>query len=626
MSTVDTDWTVHMDSSLHNAAIAGNIDAIFSHIKDQPAEQVLDQRTPNMNTILHLASQFGHTKAVQEILAAYPSYPSLLTEVNSNKDSALHLAAKGGHSDVVRALINHAKVLDQDLEIGKQTWLGISQLKNDEGDTALHEGARYNHVEVVSMLLQEDPDLRISKNACEESPLYLAASRGFHDLVNIIIDAGGSPSYSGLNGRTALHGAVICNSEGIYVIVNLFNLCDPDWQDVLIVLIIGSFCFTDCTRKLLEWRKILASEDDDGSQTPLHYAARLGFANLVSKLLLADESIAYVSELHEGNTALLLAASAGHVSVMKEIISLCPNCCYVVNNKGRNVLHVAIEHEQKNVIEYLLEEFPTIISSLISGKDVDGNTPLHLLATSNCFVPRLIQHPLADKGALNKKHLTPLDLVNYDDKLSTPVGKSAIAEELKRGGAILYLPNVLHPPLFPIPPAPIPTASDPPPTHSDTMSMHDGIKKVADNHMLVAALIVTVTFTVGFTMPGGYIQSGSLNQGMAVLSTKSIAFQAFIISDTVAFLFSVIALLIYFYAAICGINPANSEIFGFLAELGVLYNSLALGAMIVTFITGTYTVLQHTPALAIAACVIACITFPTYLGTVERLGGYRSVS
>ena len=59
------------------------------------------------------------------------------------------------------------------------------------------------------------------------------------------------------------------------------------------------------------------------------------------------------------------------------------------------MLHVAIEQEQKAVIEYLLEECPTIVDRLIIQKDYEGNTPLHLLATSNCFVPKLIQHPMA---------------------------------------------------------------------------------------------------------------------------------------------------------------------------------------------------------------------------------------
>ena len=44
------------------------------------------------------------------------------------------------------------------------------------------------------------------------------------------------------------------------------------------------------------------------------------------------------------------------------------------------------------------------------------------------------------------------------------------------------------------------------------------IKKTMESHMIVAALIATVTFAAGFTLPGGYVQNGSNNQGMAVLS------------------------------------------------------------------------------------------------------------
>ena len=44
------------------------------------------------------------------------------------------------------------------------------------------------------------------------------------------------------------------------------------------------------------------------------------------------------------------------------------------------------------------------------------------------------------------------------------------------------------------------------------------MKKTMKSHMIVAALIATVTFAAGITLPGGYVQSGSNNQGMAVLS------------------------------------------------------------------------------------------------------------
>ncbi|KAM7461781.1 hypothetical protein LguiA_029902 [Lonicera macranthoides] len=113
---------------------------------------------------------------------------------------------------------------------------------------------------------------------------------------------------------------------------------------------------------------------------------------------------------------------------------------------------------------------------------------------------------------------------------------------------------------------------------------------MTDNHMVVAALIATVAFTAGFTMPGGYIQSGSQYEGMAVLCTKSIAFQAFIISDTIALIFSTSALFIYF--------------------IGAFYAAAKFGENDDKF--GTYAVLQHALALAIASCVIACCAFLIY--------------
>ncbi|WJZ88022.1 hypothetical protein VitviT2T_007357 [Vitis vinifera] len=90
------------------------------------------------------------------------------------------------------------------------------------------------------------------------------------------------------------------------------------------------------------------------------------------------------------------------------------------------------------------------------------------------------------------------------------------------------------------------------------------IKKTMKSHMMVAALIVTVTFVAGFTLPGGYVQNDSNNQGMAVLSLSTNGtkgtdrdratatmenFESFVMEDSIAMLLSMCAIGIYFFAS-----------------------------------------------------------------------------
>ena len=58
----------------------------------------------------------------------------------------------------------------------------------------------------------------------------------------------------------------------------------------------------------------------------------------------------------------------------------------------------------------------------------------------------------------------------------------------------------------------------------------------------MAALIATVTFAAGFTLPGGY----NVNEGTATLAKKS-AFKAFVVMDTLAMVLSVSAIFIFFF-------------------------------------------------------------------------------
>lgn len=130
------------------------------------------------------------------------------------------------------------------------------------------------------------------------------------------------------------------------------------------------------------------------------------------------------------------------------------------------------------------------------------------------------------------------------------------------------------------------------------------VNKTKESHLVVAALIATVTFTAGITMPGGYINEIGPDQGAAVL-TKSSAFQAFVICNSVAMILSTSAVFIHLY-----LSSLLDKILEFtLWVVSRRMIQLALFAMVLAFLTGTYSVLHSAKVLVVIVSLIAGIFF-----------------
>ena len=118
------------------------------------------------------------------------------------------------------------------------------------------------------------------------------------------------------------------------------------------------------------------------------------------------------------------------------------------------------------------------------------------------------------------------------------------------------------------------------------------------NTSLVAILIATITFAAAFTLPGGYSTDAG-NEGLPIMA-KKVAFQAFLISDTLAMCSSLAV------AFICII--AKWEDLEFLIYYRSFTKKLMWFAYMATttaFATGLYTVLApHLQWLAVAVCVL----------------------
>ena len=138
--------------------------------------------------------------------------------------------------------------------------------------------------------------------------------------------------------------------------------------------------------------------------------------------------------------------------------------------------------------------------------------------------------------------------------------------------------------------------------NDEGMLSSEFLKQVRKGSMLVSTLIATVTFTAGFTVPGGFKQSGGRDEGLAVLS-EIIAFRAFLIANTLAFGLSATSLFIYFLA----LRTSEEIAFHRKVERRTAYHTtFSIGAMLVAFIAGTYTVVPHSLGIAVAVLLSSC--------------------
>ncbi|KAK9291860.1 hypothetical protein L1049_019810 [Liquidambar formosana] len=569
-----------MYPDLLHAAEDGRIDTFENY-----TERLHLLLTPNKNTILHIniTAQRREKESTELVGQILEKCPSLLRQANANDEIPLHLAARYGLSDTVKFLIERAKTLHQEDpekgDVRQMVWM-----TNKEKDTALHEAIRFNHIDVVKLLIKEDPDLSNSANAAGETPLYLAAERGFRSLVKEILETCVSPAHGGPNGRTALHAAVIGNYEEIL-------LC-----------ILG-----------MKEARLITKEADQQGWTPLHYAALLGYST-------------YITDRDGRRTALHIAASKGHEQVVKALIGHSSDCCELVDKNGWNFIHFAAESGNLSTVKVVFENYS--LTHLLNGKDNEGKTPLHLLANHHgpdtrlySLVSDLIKHPRVDKMAFNKKNLNAFDIISanptstlkWKDNLSynlitvdlDNVLQRHIKEELRKAGVRTGRQNVTY--------EDVGKGEKEDVGKGGKDDNHKGtyfteIKEATETHIVVAALIATVAFAASFTMPGGYISDKGPDQGTPVLARKA-TFRAFVISNSIAMMLSSSAVFIYIFLAMP--LPDKSKFHSYF-KLAAYLNIFAAGAMMVAFMTGQYTVLQHSSGLAIATCVIGSSFFFFY--------------
>nr|XP_034578440.1 ankyrin repeat-containing protein At5g02620-like isoform X2 [Setaria viridis] len=366
--------------------------------------------TSNGNTALHLVASRGHADLAALICERTPS---LAATRNTFLDTPLHCAAREGHREAAACLVATMRAGGRAGELA-----AALRARNCLAATALYEAVRHRCAGVVELLMTEAPELASVETEDGSSPLYLAASIRSQELVRTLLRASpdGTPSpasFSGPEGRTALHAAAAATSH-------------------------------EMAQEILSWKPqgpTLLTRVDSTGRTPLQVAVMYGRLRTV-QLFLDDITSAEQVRISDNHglfpvhTAAIfpeedairlmrntkeyreftwlklkqLLLNGRATLIIDTLFKKCPGYYKMVDDKGRNLLHCAVEHNSYRLVRFICQKYT--IATLLNGTDYEGNTPLHLAVKYGFIriVSTLLETMSVDTNIVNKDGLTAGDL------------------------------------------------------------------------------------------------------------------------------------------------------------------------------------------------------------------------
>uniref|UniRef100_A0A0D9XCL9 PGG domain-containing protein n=1 Tax=Leersia perrieri TaxID=77586 RepID=A0A0D9XCL9_9ORYZ len=227
------------DTPLHCAARAGKVKMV-AHlltlarsgiVGDTAAKAVARRQNDKGETALHDAVRLGSMELVGVLLSADQE---LARVVPPDGDSPLYLAVSMGDRDMARHLHEHDKALSYAGPDGKNALHAavlqgkemtalilewnmdlIKQADRVDGSTPLHLAVSWGYHDVISLLLDADPSVAYQPDHRGSFPIHIAALDGSVKTVSILLDKSDCAELRDAHGRSFIHVAILEENQSI---------------------------------------------------------------------------------------------------------------------------------------------------------------------------------------------------------------------------------------------------------------------------------------------------------------------------------------------------------------------------------------------------------------------------
>uniref|UniRef100_A0A8C0YM16 Transient receptor potential cation channel, subfamily A, member 1b n=1 Tax=Cyprinus carpio carpio TaxID=630221 RepID=A0A8C0YM16_CYPCA len=394
---------------LHLAVRGGNIEVIKLCIIKGAR---VDQQQCDKSTALHFACTQGALEAVKIMLSSYNKVEDIINIRDGANQTPLHRATLFDHVELVEYLISKEAEIDcidcnglSPLLMASRcgAWKTVAFLLSIGADFRIKDKVGCNFLHFVILQpkgLKNLPETEMLSDEDVEgcTPLHYACKLGIHDSVKNMLGLNIFVGQKSREKKSALHfaaeyGRINTCKRLLETLTDSKMLNDWDEKGLTPLHLASMAGHTQVVELLLRSGALFQS--DYKGWSCLHHAAAEGYTETMKILLAANVKL--LDETNEdGNTALHIAAQAGHVSAVMLLLDMGAEIS--LNNADNSFLHEAVRNEKKDVVNAVIES------------ERCGEAIKSFKATSRCpvmdiieFLPESFKH-LLDRCILESDH------------------------------------------------------------------------------------------------------------------------------------------------------------------------------------------------------------------------------